>query len=274
MDWTQHLHGLQRHGPGAGPPGPEVATVLVAAVGSTNDLARRIAREYLEEAEGVPDAWVVAREQLAGRGRRERRWSSPHGGIYLTRLLPLARAEDLATLPMLISVALVDVLDHHLQGRCRLKWPNDLMVEGAKLGGVLIEALTRSGGTAVALVGMGINYRTPQLDRDSSEARPRPVTSIEEQCPVPPTLSELSGELMAGIEELLAEPPPADELLRIYRGCSLHEAGDRLVCRIGEEVVEGELVAFEANGSLRLRVGDEERRLSAGEIIEFHAPGS
>lgn len=245
--------------------------VLVAAVGSTNDLARRIAREYLEEAERVPDAWVIAQEQLAGRGRRERRWASPQGGIYLTRLLPLAQAEELADLPMLIPVALAETLERHLDSPCRLKWPNDLMVDDAKLGGVLIEALTRSDGSAVALVGMGLNYQPPRLSVGSSEAPTRPVTSVLEHSAAPPPLADLSGELMRGVDRFLAQPADPDDLLRRYRRRSLHKAGDHLVCRVGEEVLEGELVAFEANGSLRLRVSGEERRLSAGEIIEFHS---
>ena len=115
------------------------AVIRLGTVGSTNDEALTRAR-----AGTLPDGWVVAGEQTGGRGRHGRRWSSPTGGLYATRLittdLPLA---ELVSLTLVAGVAVHDTAAALLPGDAaaalQLKWPNDLLAGSAKLAGILVE---------------------------------------------------------------------------------------------------------------------------------------
>ena len=125
------------------------------SVGSTNSVAFDKARA------GDPgNIWIVAGEQTAGRGRRGRDWTSPRGNLFASYLLvdPEPR-ERIAELPLLAAVALAEAIDkcantHHM---AKLKWPNDLLVDGAKLSGILLEAETLADGRMALVLGLGVN---------------------------------------------------------------------------------------------------------------------
>jgi BirA family biotin operon repressor/biotin-[acetyl-CoA-carboxylase] ligase len=127
-----------------------------AAVPSTNDLARALA----EGGDPGPVA-VVAERQTAGRGRRGRAWVSPPGGLYLSALLrprvPPARA---GLLPLAAGVAVAEVIEG-LGLAPELRWPNDVLLEGRKLGGILCEARVEAAGLAWVVIGVGLNVGTP-----------------------------------------------------------------------------------------------------------------
>src|SRR5574341_69869 len=134
---------------------PGVAVRVVERCTSTNDV-------LLEEASGRP-ILVAAEEQTAGRGRRGRRWhSAPGTGITFSLGRRTGRpVRELAALSLVAGVAAIRALRALGAHRTSLKWPNDLVVDGAKLGGILVE--TRNG---YAVIGIGINCRrTPVLQR-------------------------------------------------------------------------------------------------------------
>ena len=119
-------------------------------IGSTNDEARRLA------ATGAPSGTVVlADEQTAGRGRWARRWYSPPGNLYMSILLrtgePVARTAELGFVTAVVVAETVEALlpkTAHVQ----LKWPNDVLVDGAKISGILVEQAEDA-----AIVGIGLN---------------------------------------------------------------------------------------------------------------------
>src|SRR2546425_12930263 len=118
-------------------------------------------------AEGRPDVLLVAEEQTAGRGRRGRRWYSPPGAGVTFSLSAVIRrpARELAGLSLVAGVAAAPALRALGVAQAALKWPNDGVVGGAKLGGILVE--TRG---SLAVIGIGINCR-----RDATlDARLRP----------------------------------------------------------------------------------------------------
>ena len=126
------------------------------SVGSTMTEARQAALA------GDPGPrWFVARAQTAGRGRRGSAWASPPGNLSASLLWPLPNVAPaaVATLGFAAGVALRDAL-HRVTGpeamRFTLKWPNDVLADGAKLAGILLERDTFSGGRAV-IVGLGVN---------------------------------------------------------------------------------------------------------------------
>lgn len=121
-----------------------------AETGSTNDDLRRLALE------GAPQGTaVLARRQTSGRGRAGRHWSSPDGGLYLSVLLrPSMPLERWGLLPLACGAAVVATLRE--EGfPAALKWPNDVLLDGRKVAGVLVE--TRLGEERFAVVGIGAN---------------------------------------------------------------------------------------------------------------------
>src|SRR5262249_41748867 len=107
--------------------------------------------------------WIVAEEQTKGRGRGGRHWHSPKGNLYTSLLLRLNVSATIATqLSFVAALAVHDAVSTELAAvqiaDLRLKWPNDVMLNGAKIAGILIESLAAPDGKALAaIVGIGIN---------------------------------------------------------------------------------------------------------------------
>ncbi len=240
---------------------------------STHLLGRRIANEYSQESARPPMTDLLAWRQSAGHGRAGRPWSSPAGGIYATLIRSLATDDSLQTLPLLVANALCEALNAELDGCCRLKWPNDLLVGGRKLGGILIDAASRGpeahGGSSeavrLAVISFGVNHR--DLDQ-AGEPGLEGATSLEREAPGRTNLVDVAVRLVEAIDAALDLDLPAAEVVDRYRRLSLHRPGDPLCCRVLGDELEGTFQGFDRNGFLRLRVGDEERLLTAGEIAD------
>ncbi|HEY3317906.1 MAG TPA: biotin--[acetyl-CoA-carboxylase] ligase [Coriobacteriia bacterium] len=122
--------------------------------GSTNDDAKALARR------GAPEGTVVlASGQTGGRGRLGREWTSPPGGVYLSAVLrpPLSPAE-VSPLPLVAGVGLARAFAA-LGAQVALKWPNDVLLDGGKLAGILVEMSAESERVEWAVVGCGVNVR-------------------------------------------------------------------------------------------------------------------
>ena len=133
---------------------PGYALIALDEAGSTNDEAKERA------AGGAPDGTVVwARVQRAGRGRRGRSWVSPPGNLYVSVVLrPVCEARSVAQLSFVAALAVHDLVDGLLPGRARCKWPNDVLVDGGKVAGVLLESALGPGGRVDWVVlGIGVN---------------------------------------------------------------------------------------------------------------------
>ena len=139
-------------------PGNPFALEVYEEIGSTNDRAKALA------ACGAP-AWtaVLARRQRGGRGRLERSFYSPAGGVYLSLLLrPDCGAADAGLFTAAAAVAACRAVSALCGKECRIKWPNDLLFEGKKVGGILTEAgLGQNGRFSFMVVGVGLNLRLP-----------------------------------------------------------------------------------------------------------------
>jgi BirA family biotin operon repressor/biotin-[acetyl-CoA-carboxylase] ligase len=137
---------------------------------STNDLALRLTEIP------VPEGTVVlADEQTAGRGRMGRRWVSPRGGIWLSVILrPRLPADQAAVIGLVAAAAAAGAVQRVTGLSARVKWPNDVLVDGKKTAGILAEAAPRPGWI---VVGIGINANVP------ADALPpdtvHPATSLE-----------------------------------------------------------------------------------------------
>lgn len=254
--------------------------IVLPRIGSTNEIGRRIARDYFAEGQAPPAALVAAWEQTEGRGRRGRAWASPPGrGVYASLLTPLAGAERLHTLPLLAGVALCRAAGRHLPAggpRCRLKWPNDLLLvgaggEGRKLGGLLIEVERGEEGMAAAVIGFGLNIRPSRaVEEAAAEGGGAAPAALAEAGPEPPSPALLLRDLAASLMAELAHLGDETYAAREYQALSAHTPGERLRCRDGERTVEGVFLGFDRRGFLRLRpeaAEGGELRLAAGEVL-------
>ena len=153
-----------------------IGRIDVGKIDSTNLEGRRLAAGI-----EVP-TWILAESQTDGRGRGGRKWVSPEGNLHATLVMPLeGPVRDAPLRSMIASVALRDALGGFLDGRDRLrvKWPNDVLLDGGKVAGILLETAGRGDGIRI-LIGVGVNLvSAPELPGRSDRA-PRPVSILEE----------------------------------------------------------------------------------------------
>ena len=194
---------------------------------------------------------LLAESQSAGRGRRGKAWTSPPGAnLYLSLAWPSPTAPGL---PLAIGVATTDALD---DARIRVKWPNDLVAEGRKLGGLLIEA---SAGRAV--IGLGLNVRMP-----ADTAIDQPWIDLATLGDAPSRNGLAARLLDAWVAALLlfeAEGLPAF-CERWERRDALH--GERVRVLDGERAVLGIARGIAGDGALRVDVAGEEWRFHSAEV--------
>lgn len=232
-----------------------------AAVGSTNDEAKALAR-----AGAAQGALVWAREQTGGRGRRGRAWLSPPGNLYLSLVMrpdcPPARA---AQLGFVAALGLGDAL-LALAGRAlplAYKWPNDVLVRGRKLAGILLESeMDRAGAVEFVVIGVGVNLATMP---DGVEY---PATSLaaEGVAGVTPALL-LEGfarhfDGWAGRWRAGGFAPVRSAWLARASGI-----GAAIRVRLDRATLAGRFADLDDDGALVLDAAEGRRRIAAGEVF-------
>lgn len=149
--------------------------IHIDTVTSTMDLLGKLAH-----AGAASGTTVMADLQTGGRGRSGRRWTTPPGTSLLlsTLLRPRRPVGECGLLALLAGLAVARAIDPHVETRCELKWPNDVLIDGRKVAGVLIVAReTSTPTTSVLTVGIGINVTTQRPDL------PQAATSVGLQSP-------------------------------------------------------------------------------------------
>ena len=227
--------------------------VALDSVGSTNDEAIRLADG------GAPEGTVVwAREQSGGRGRRGRNWSSPVGNLYSTTVLrPACAAQRAAELGFVAALAVGDIVPP--SRAVRLKWPNDVLVDGGKVAGILLEsAIGQDGQVEHVVAGIGVNVSfAPQLP----EMR-YPGASLGGT--VEAALEGLTRALAARLAQWRRDG------FAIVRSEWLAKAGPlgaEVDVRLGEGLVRGRFAGLDREGALLLETADGPRRIVSGELL-------
>lgn len=222
---------------------------------STQTLAIELAEQG--EAGGLA---ILALRQTQGRGRAGRAWQSRPGNLHLSVLLrPAGPAREIAGHALLAAVALHEAAVHHAPGRpLRLKWPNDLMEQGAKLAGILAEAsLDPAGSIAHLVLGFGVNLA------HAPEVEGRAVACLG---PIPPETfaATLLGRLSHWQETRLEQGFAAVRAAWEERG---PPRGTGLTLRQGDNPVTGSYEGLAEDGGLRLATAEGLRIFHAGEVI-------
>ena len=234
---------------------------VIPRVSSTNLIARRVVTECIENELSLPRAIIIAGEQFAGRGRNQRTWSSPPGkGIYSTTLLACS-VRELPLVPLEMANIVAAYLRDVFAIDTKVKWPNDILANGRKIAGILIEARVQDE-RAYLLIGTGINVE-PVRD----EERPNAVTISELS---PRELHGLENATIAFVEHLderLAHGFDHDRVLTEWRAHTVHQPGDRITCVIGDRTLIGTWSGIDEDGRALLRSGNETIAVSAGYLI-------
>jgi BirA family biotin operon repressor/biotin-[acetyl-CoA-carboxylase] ligase len=210
---------------------------------------------------------VVAREQTAGRGRRERAWASPKdAGLYFSVVLrPQLEAAAWSLVPLAAALAVRDALSEACGLETDIKWPNDLLARGRKLCGILAEACETVRGRA-CVVGIGINLSDAAFPAEIA-AR---ATSVEAETGATPDREELLAALthsLARRYERLHEPDGQTETLGAWAAASTYATGKRVRVALGDESIEGTTRGLEPDGALRVELDDGEIRIvRAGDV--------
>ena len=214
-----------------------------------------------------PDALALACEhQTAGRGRRGKRWESGIGTDLTFSVLWRFRqgAGALSGLSLAVGVALVRALARLGYDGVQLKWPNDLMLQGRKLGGILIEVTGDHSGPSAVVIGIGLNVRWSAA---RTAAIDQPATGLSEKSAVPSRTTLLAGllvELRSALEEFAHAgfAPFRSEWLQ-------HHAwhGRWVTLRVAaREVAAGEAVGVGEDGALLVRSARGVERFHSGEL--------
>lgn len=240
----------------------QVPILALDEVDSTNAEARRRA----DMGETGP-LWITALRQTAGRGRRGRTWETGEGRNLAATLLTLSDKPpaEAAQISFVAALAVADLAAEFLTtAKPLVKWPNDVLVEGRKISGILVESGRRADNVLWLATGIGVNLAEGPHSAD------RPATSFAaEGCDPPPAprlaLERLSHHVMRWMAVWEGRGFAAIAEAWTQRA---HGLGSACRAQLGTETVDGIAEGLDLDGALRLRLADGAlRRITAGDVF-------
>ena len=231
---------------------------------STQDVAEDLARE------GAPEGTaVIAETQTGGRGRRGRKWTSPTGsGIYLSLILrPVLSPVQAHQIPLLAGVAAGRAIRRNTPSEVKLKWPNDIVLNRKKAGGILTELRCDTDNIDYLILGIGINVNTPR------KLLPQPlagdVTSIAEECGEMVSRVKLVQALLAEFETLYTHylVHGFDSIREQWKSLN-NTIGSHVKVNTGNEEIEGLAQDIDKQGYLLVKKeGKGTQRIISGDVF-------
>lgn len=223
---------------------------------STNDLLKERA------CSGAP-AWTVAvaDRQSAGRGRRGNAWASPEGNLYLSVLLPVPGDPAALTLiPLVAGLAVAEAIEEH-GAPARLKWPNDVLLGGRKVAGVLAEAASNGQGVDSIVLGIGINVAASPGDAAAAlgETTTCLAAALQRPLEIAPIAASLLDRLRGRIGRLLGGERAL--LLSAWEERASEWWGKPIEVTTGAERLHGIALGIDARGALVVELPDASRRV-------------
>ena len=246
----------------AGPLGRRIR--WLESTDSTNDVAARLAESGAEEG-----TMVVAEMQTAGRGRHGRAWFSPPGaGLYASMILrpasdAPAHASPAALLTLASGVAIAEAVRVATGLPARIKWPNDVLIGGRKVAGILAEAVMQGGALQFVVLGFGVNLREASYPPDIASR----ATSIEAETTRRPDRALILAEIVARMGERYADLRAGrfDAILGAWRTLA-SLSGAPIEWDSPSGVVRGRAEDIDRDGALLVRIDARLERIVAGEV--------
>ena len=224
------------------------------------------ARRRAERGEVSP-VWLIARRQTAGRGRRGRSWVSTPGNLLATYLGSTTNSPaQIALVGFAAGLAIAETIDANIgAGRAKLKWPNDVLVDGGKASGLMLDSGALGDSATWLALGFGVNLAgAPEaLDQPTSSMR----NALPPDAPAPEPLAflaQLRPRLEAWTERL--ERDGFEPLRRAWLDRA-HGLGAEARVAGGAEKVRGRIVGLSPRGELELDTPDGRRLIAAGDVL-------
>ena len=232
----------------------------------TVDSTNREAERLFRSGEAGP-IWIIAMEQVRGRGRSGRNWVSPPGNLYVTYLFPFTGGmSDAPKLGFVAALAIADAIATLTPGaQTELKWPNDCLLNGKKVSGILPENLgSFPDGTRAIALGMGINLA--QAPEASATRWPATCLAVETGQPadIEAAFSLLAGRLDHWLGRFDAEgfEPVRDA----WKSRAAH-LGQSILVNDPKGPLDGVFLDLDVEGALLLQTDEGVRRITAGDVM-------
>jgi BirA family biotin operon repressor/biotin-[acetyl-CoA-carboxylase] ligase len=252
---------MDKLGSGPIPSLPEFFSLVeLESVGSTNDEAR------IRADTGAPAGTIVwAKRQVSGRGRRGRAWISPKGNLYCSVILrPNVNPSVAAQLSFVTALALGEGL-HSLLPLCatlQYKWPNDVLIDGKKIAGILLESqVGEYGNMEWVVIGTGVNVTSYPMDTE------RPATSLDQvgcQLAVEDVLAAYGNTLWTWLS--CWNNAGFDPIRKAWLNRAIG-IGEAIEVRLPNQILKGTFDSLDMNGALILLTSEGRQHISAGEVF-------
>ncbi|MCI0550877.1 MAG: biotin--[acetyl-CoA-carboxylase] ligase [Anaerolineae bacterium] len=221
------------------------------SIGSTNDEALAWAANDAKDL-----SLVIADEQTAGRGRLDRKWFTPPGTALAFSLILRPTTDERPHLSRIVGLAALAVADALRTRRLtpQIKWPNDVLLLGHKVAGILVESVWSGEDIDCVVIGVGINVLKGSVP--PADLLHFPATSLEDELGYPPDRLEVLFDILSNLIDM--RPQLGTEEFLNRWGEALAFLGEQVQIEVGSEPpILGQLLGLESDGSLRLRDGHD-----------------
>ncbi len=233
-------------------------------IDSTNTWAKLHSNEWAADGLTV----ITASSQTGGRGRLQRKWESPPDtNLYATFCFwDESVSLSIGQIPQLLALAVVEILEE-LSFFCKIKWPNDLMLEEKKMGGILTEVITVENKKGIVCgIGININMTAIQLSVIN-----RPATSLfvvsGKIFSIENILQSLQKKFLSYLQTFFVDG--FSPFFSSFVSRSYHSKGQKIRFQTGQQCIDGEFQSWESNGAVTIRLPDHTTHIFyAGEFIE------
>ncbi|MHA2600518.1 MAG: biotin--[acetyl-CoA-carboxylase] ligase [Candidatus Thorarchaeota archaeon SMTZ1-83] len=243
----------------------DLRLVCFGKVDSTNDVAKRFVEEGV--CEGLA---IVSDCQTAGRGRFDRSWESPRGGLYASIVVkPLLSPATLPLMGFMLGCSAVSAIKSSSFIDARLKWPNDIIVNEKKVGGILSEAVTEGNQVVAIILGIGINVNL-QLD-DYPEDLRKSVTTVSHETGVEIPIEDLAALLLKEVYARMRKVETRQTfqpVLTEYKSVC-NTLGKRVRVEQIDRTFEGIALDVDEFGALIVKTESGEETVSAGDVLHL-----
>lgn len=231
--------------------------IRVPIINSTNDFLK-------ENWNNFPHGTVIVADvQTAGRGRFNRTWHSPEGGLWFSILFKPRKNFKPNFYAKLCAVSIIRTLKK-LKIDARLKWPNDIYINGKKLAGILTETIFEGEKPVAVIVGIGMNVNNDIPEELKERATSLKLLTNNEHKKLS-ILSMILSQINKALKIYLKKP---EALTRVWKNLLIQKEGQLIYVRINDEIIKGEISAINED-SITLKTELGSTTLTSLEIVEF-----
>ena len=234
-------------------------------IDTTQNFAMKIASKKNEDG-----SVVISKKQTGGRGRMKRKWRSPVGGIWMSVIIhPEFDVTHATLVPIATSLALCIAIEKTLKINTKLKWPNDVILNGKKVAGVLIDASIISNQIESMVLGIGINFKINPDELESSIKTTPNFYGVATLVKKNENMSPLIKQFLYELEKVLALIN-SSQIKKIRNEWTKRSStiGRNVSIITNEGRINGKAVRIDNDGGLIISMGKKTKRILVGDIKE------